>query len=78
VRFYPQAWQNDYAIDVDPEGPTEFEVEASTLAEVLSQYDEWSKAYSHEPFAKLRETPEWMLEWRGPFYYEVVWPEEKE
>ena len=26
ARFTPQAWINDYAVDVDPEGPTDWEL----------------------------------------------------
>jgi hypothetical protein len=26
VRFHPQAWINDCAVEADPQGPTDFEV----------------------------------------------------
>ena len=28
ATFHPQAWINDCAVEVDPEGPTEFDVSA--------------------------------------------------
>lgn len=78
VRFQPQAWANNYAvIDVDPEGETTFEVDAQELHELLNRYDEWSRAYSHEPFQHLPQLPQWIRKWRGPFYYDVEWPQEE-
>ena len=38
ITFHPQAWSNDYAIDVDPEGPTEFMVPDSEVVGLGSQY----------------------------------------
>lgn len=70
LTFYPQAWVNDCAMDVDPEGPTSWTPSAEHLERMArlgsrafeaSTYesDEWR----HDPAA-----PEWVREWRGPFW----------
>lgn len=75
ARFVPQAWINDYAVDVDPEGDTEWDATAefgqmpadyrADLLEELRSEDEvidnydWLKS---DPNA-----PEWVREWSGPF-----------
>jgi len=70
VTFHPQAWRNDYAISVDPEGPTTFEVpRADTLDEdgnPLPDNSAESDALRYHPLA-----PEWMKNWSGPYYVTV-------
>ena len=31
IEFHPQAWVNDYAIEADAQGPTQYEVEDSDI-----------------------------------------------
>ena len=73
ATFTPQAWVNDYAIDVDPEGPTEWdcteEIEnmheepRNELLRTGHDIDDWLKG---DPKA-----PEWIFHWQGPFEIHV-------
>jgi hypothetical protein len=65
VIFHPQAWQNDYAIPVDPEGETEFQVEASAIEGLQDD------TYESDDLRFHRNAPEWIKEWSGPFYVEI-------
>lgn len=65
VSFHPQAWCNDYAIDVDPGGPTEFEVPD---AEVVGLQDD---SYESDELREHEKAPQWMAEWSGPFYISI-------
>lgn len=75
ATFQAQAWVNDYAIDVDPEGPTSWQVSERYLQElragggerVLEDNTYESDELRHDPAA-----PEWIRNWHGPFYIEVV------
>lgn len=76
ARFSPQAWVRDYAIEVDPEGDTEWDVTAefatlpsdyrAMLLEEIDRTDDEAldrdDALKGDPNA-----PEWVREWRGPF-----------
>jgi len=67
--FHPQAWQHDYAVPVDPEGPTEWDV----TSVIGSDQDPKLEADTYESDA-LRETsnaPRWTRDWGGPFYISV-------
>lgn len=66
VRFHPQAWQNDYAIPVDPQGPTEWQVEDSAVVGVEDD------SYESDDLRFHRNAPKWCRKWRGPFYIEIV------
>ena len=72
ATFRPQAWLNDQAIGVHPDGPTSFdvtsEVEAMGREQALALKDD-SCASDH-----LKESPAapaWVRGWSGPFYIEV-------
>lgn len=64
--FRPQAWVNNYAIDIDIDGPNEWEMEVESLPEENS--DE-SDELRQDPAA-----PSYVREHRGPFEvdYEVI------
>lgn len=64
VVFHPQAWVNDYAIAVDPEGPTEFEV-GIIFGGIGDDTYESDELRFHE------NAPQWVKDWAGPFYIEV-------
>lgn len=72
AKFHPQAWQNDYAISVDPEGETEFDVTAEVL-ELLEAGREVPDADSYESddLRNAAKAPKWVRDWSGPFYIEV-------
>lgn len=75
VRFHPQAWQDDYAVPVDPEGETEYEVP------IKDATDEEGKIYPDDDprsdgLKDHENAPDWVKEWQGPFYItieEVDW-----
>lgn len=75
ATFVPQAWVNDYAVDVDPEGPTDWDCTNS-----LAGFDD---EYRNLMLAEIRVSgevldfedrlqgdlgaPEWVRQWHGPF-----------
>ena len=69
LRFHPQAWINDYAVTGDPEGPAEFFVE---FGGELPDDD----SYESDEFRELDGAPEWVRNWSGPFYIEILNREE--
>lgn len=73
AKFHPQAWINDYAVGVDAEGPTEYDVTEDALAtftkdELLSMTDD---SYDTDWFVYTQHSPKWIREWTGPFYIEI-------
>ena len=68
IRFHPQAWRNDYAVDVDPKGPTTCQVPRSKL-DGIAPHTFPADHLRYEP-----EAPEWWAEWGGPF--EIEWDED--
>lgn len=73
ARFQPQAWQNDYAISVDPEGPTEWDVTdyLNGLPEEKRKATMTSNSYESDELRGDPNAPEWIRSWSGPFYIEV-------
>lgn len=73
ARFHPQAWVNDYAVPVDPEGEVEFDVTDAILAmnrdKALALEDD---TYDTDDLQYSAHAPEWIKEWSGPFYVEVA------
>jgi len=72
ARFHPQAWVNDWAMAVDPQGETEWDV----THEVVAMGREAATAMRDDDYATdyLRESanaPAWVRDWSGPFYVEV-------
>jgi hypothetical protein len=69
ARFYPQAWQGDVSIDVDPEGETEWT--PSDLPDSLrAAADEANGEEVVDYRDQLRgdlAAPTWIHEWSGPF-----------
>lgn len=73
ARFHPQAWQNNYAIAVDPEGETEFDVTAEVeayLGEGRQVPDD--ETYDSDELQHAANAPKWVRDWGGPFYIEVI------
>lgn len=72
ATFVPQAWINDYAVDVDPEGPTKWDITDHILA--MGKDAALALKDNDYPTDDLRYTdnaPTWIKEWRGPFYVRV-------
>lgn len=81
VKFWPEAWQRDYAIPVDPEGPTEWEATPDFVRKLVDRYGPAALEESTDASDRLREdpaAPEWVREWHGPFYCEVIEQDEDE
>jgi hypothetical protein len=66
--FVPQAWQGDYAIEVDP-GFTPFDVtdqiEAMGHPKALELKD---NSNASDNLAHGKNAPDWIKTWGGPFY----------
>ena len=68
----PQAWVNDVAIAIDPQGPTTYDV----TREILAMGEEAALALRDDtdPTDKLRDAetcPKWIKDWTGPFIIHV-------
>jgi len=70
ATFVPQAWVNDFAVTVDPEGPTQFDVSEAVLA--LGREAALKLRDDQYETDELREHgPHWVRNWPGPFKVEV-------
>lgn len=68
ARFAPQIWQRDYAIEVHPLGPTEFDVTAEVLAMTPSQRAETLRGSAeNDDLRYAAAAPTWVRVWYGPF-----------
>lgn len=83
AHFTPEAWVNDYAVEVDPEGDQTWD--CTKAVKEFTEPDGTLKA----PFRKVsgldddyldnddilkddHEAPNWVREWRGPFTIKVT------
>ena len=73
AKFHPQAWVNDNAIEVDPEGPTEWDVTDRIVAmsreKAIALEDDQNDT---DYLAWDDNAPKWIQDWQGPFYVEVA------
>ena len=65
VTFCPQAWQNDYAVNVDPQGPTSWQVPASRQTGIRQH------TYASDDLRNYLRRAERCRDWTGPF--EIEW-----
>ncbi len=72
ARFQPQAWANDNALDVDPEGPTEWDVTDSILEMGKRKALALDDDDGTDILRELLSAPEWVRNWSGPFYVIVA------
>lgn len=91
ARFNPQAWVNDYAIDVDPQGPTTWDA-TDAVASMPAEYRDQlvSEIEADDPFGWGEaldswdwlhddpNAPQWVRDWNGPFSIWVSVPEPDE
>ena len=61
VTFRPQAWVNDYAVDVDAEGPDKFTVPNELVQNMKPN------SYESDSLREHSNCPTWAKEWDGPF-----------
>lgn len=72
ARFVPQAWINDYAVDVDPMGETDWELPEADALEALPEAQSTCADLDY-----LRDhdgAPDWVRNWNGPFRVELIDP----
>lgn len=76
--FEPQAWQNDYAVQVDAEGPRTWDATAFINADpdLKARVDKQArlKGYYLDRVDLLQEdenAPQWIRDWTGPFTIRV-------
>jgi hypothetical protein len=74
AKFDPQAWVNDYAMSVDPQGPQEWDVTDFVLRrkqlkqkieEAVESLGWWLD--DHDIFQDHPDAPQWVRDWQGPF-----------
>ena len=68
ATFMPQAWQNKYAVEVDPLGEVTWDVTADIIemGETEARKLELD-AYAMDDLRYLPSAPKWMADWSGPF-----------
>ena len=81
ATFHPQAWQNDYAIDVDPQGPTRWQITTDHLLSIIDRHHRdvpdalketiTADTYCSDALRYDAAAPAWVHEWSGPFYISV-------
>ena len=72
VQFDAQAWVNDHAVLIDPEGPTVWEVSPAGKAEILG-YRDRDDALAYERWFDFDPNcPDWIKRHSGPFRIYVV------
>lgn len=73
ARFTPQAWINDYAVVVDPAGPTEWDVteHLSAMTEEDAARAMEEDTWGSDDLRNAAGAPQWIKEWSGPFYISV-------
>jgi hypothetical protein len=72
ARFQPQAWINNYAVDVDPEGNVEFDVTSDI--ERMGRDEAMKLTDNSDASDILRMSsgaPAWIRSWAGTGYMEV-------
>lgn len=72
ATFIPQAWVNDYAVTVDPQGATTFDV-TETILRIGEARARALRDDQHET-DELRThaaAPQWVRDWHGPFAVNV-------
>lgn len=74
ARFQPQAWINDYAVNVDCEGPDTWDVTEYIQSLTESERRDVMRAddYPSDCLRDLSNAPQWVRGWTGPFYVEVT------
>lgn len=73
AHFLPQAWQCDYAIEVDAEGPTTFDITEEMKGLSKEQIDLHVRdSGENDDFRNSPNAPQWIKDWSGPFEITVV------
>lgn len=70
--FIPQVWLNDYAIAVDPQGDTTWEVSPEYVKSLMAYYGSefervYMSSYQSDALKDDPAAPAWIREWSGPF-----------
>lgn len=85
ARFQPQAWINDYAVDIDSDGDQQWQVDPDFLRQLVAGAAKWYKISELEALRRTVEistnesdrliedptAPEWIAAHSGPFYCEA-------
>jgi hypothetical protein len=75
ATFHPQAWQRDWAIDVDPEGEQSWDCSDFLAAGVPAWRERVLAKSNSDEGDQLRDDPNapaWIRRWSGPFWIELV------
>lgn len=74
AHFTPEAWVNDYAIEVDAQGDREWDATSAALAlkaddldALLAGIGRWDEVTDFEDLKDEPNAPEWVRNWHGPF-----------
>lgn len=70
IKFHPQAWQDDYARPVDPEGEQTWKMPLCEVLGAEGQLPE-DNSYESDPLRRSRFAPLWVRNYSGPFRVSV-------
>jgi len=73
ATFGPQVWVKDDALDTDPEGETDIDVTVEVLlmgSKAAREVEDYRD--SSDEFQSAVLAPDWIRDWKGPFYVEVA------
>jgi hypothetical protein len=72
ATFFPQAWDNNHLIDLEPQGDSSFdvtpEVESMGQENALLIKD---NSNASDVFQYAAHAPHWIKHWQGPFHIKV-------
>ncbi|WP_262267265.1 MULTISPECIES: hypothetical protein [Microvirga] len=73
AEFTPQAWVGDYAMAVDPEGDTVWDITAEIVAMGRQKAMELEDdQHNTDDLRYTQNAPKWVQDWGGPFRVEVA------
>jgi len=73
AELTPQAWINDYAVEVDAEGPNTYDVTPEVLEMTLQHLTDVLDGVAFLDYlTDAKAAPEWIRKWSGPFEIHLV------
>lgn len=73
ARFVPEAWINDYAVEVDSEGETDWDLTDDEALKILPEAQ--STGADLDFLRDHPGAPQWVRNWHGPFTVRLVNPD---
>jgi hypothetical protein len=72
LKFRPQAWVKDNAVDADPEGDSLWPVSLERFLKMFPTRKDWDSEHWDRDEMRLQGAPRWIRNWSGPFEVELA------